>query len=126
MVDCGVKNYLLSAQNEGSLLELVEFYQLDMFFEQVRGTNNFHGRGKGVVAGEILENIRPLDSVLFIGDTYHDYEVAQALGIDCILLSHGHTCHSRLIKTGATVIRELKTLFHIFAIEISHAEVGLS
>ena len=43
--------------------------------------------------------------ILMIGDTEHDFEVAEAIGIDCILLSHGHHNHSRLKKTGVPVFR---------------------
>ena len=62
--------------------------------------------------------------VLFIGDTNHDYEVAQALEIDCLLISQGHHCHSRLIQTGAQVIRNLEDIFHIFAIDLDSSETG--
>ena len=57
--------------------------------------------------------------VLFIGDTEHDFEVAQAIGVDCLLLSHGHNCYSRLVHTGAPVFRSLKNIFHIFSIDLN-------
>jgi phosphoglycolate phosphatase len=39
-----------------------------------------------------------------IGDTVHDYEVAQAMGTDCILISSGHNSRERLENTGALVL----------------------
>ena len=45
-----------------------------------------------------------------IGDTIHDYEVAQNLDIECILVADGHQSHKRLKDTGAKVITELKDL----------------
>ena len=49
--------------------------------------------------------------VLFIGDTDHDFEVAQSIGTDCLLISHGHHCHARLIKTGAPIVSSLEDIF---------------
>ena len=67
-----------------------------------------------------------LDSkeVLLIGDTDHDFEVAKALEVDCLLISHGHHCYSRLIQTGAPVIRKLENIFHIFDIDLDPVETN--
>ena len=57
--------------------------------------------------------------ILMIGDTDHDFEVAIAMGVDCILLSHGHNCISRLQNTGAMVINDLMELSELFKIELN-------
>ena len=36
------------------------------------------------------------DKIILIGDTDHDYRVAQNLKIDCLLISHGHQSNRRL------------------------------
>ena len=59
-----------------------------------------------------------LQEILMIGDTEHDFEVASAIGIDCILLSHGHHCSSRLEKTDALVFQNLMDVFSFFNIEL--------
>ncbi|WP_407933668.1 HAD family hydrolase [Draconibacterium orientale] len=45
-----------------------------------------------------------------IGDTNHDFEVAQQLEVDCILVADGHQSKERLETTGAKVIDELQQL----------------
>ena len=40
-----------------------------------------------------------------IGDSVHDYEVAQALGVRCVLQSGGHQPPEKLRETGAPVVR---------------------
>ncbi|WP_081804819.1 HAD hydrolase-like protein [Draconibacterium orientale] len=45
-----------------------------------------------------------------IGDTNHDFEVAQQLELDCILVADGHQSKERLEATGAKVIDELELL----------------
>lgn len=38
----------------------------------------------------------PKGETVIIGDTLHDLEVARALEIDAVLISHGHQCATRL------------------------------
>ena len=33
----------------------------------------------------------PPEAVVLVGDTLHDLEVAEAIGCDCILMTHGTT-----------------------------------
>jgi len=94
----GVKNYLLSAQNETSLIDLVQFYKVDHFFEDIRGTSNFHARGKDVVAKDILKKISPKNNALFIGDTNMDMDIAELNGFNSIGLTFGHQAKNRFKK----------------------------
>ena len=59
------------------------------------------------------------EEILMIGDTDHDFEVAIAMEVDCILLSHGHNCVSKLQNTGAMVINDLMELSGLFKIELN-------
>ena len=43
------------------------------------------------------------EKCVLIGDTLHDLDTANALGIKCILYSKGHTDYKTLINTGETV-----------------------
>ena len=52
------------------------------------------------------------NKILMIGDTIHDSEVAERLGIDCVLVSIGHVNKSRLLKTGREVFDSLNSLPH--------------
>ena len=45
-----------------------------------------------------------------IGDTIHDFEVAESLGIGCVLIADGHQSVERLQKTGGKVIGSLREL----------------
>ena len=51
-----------------------------------------------------------------IGDTTHDYYVARAMGVDCILISHGHNSLDRLLNTGCQVFQSLKEIRNILKI----------
>jgi phosphoglycolate phosphatase len=49
-----------------------------------------------------------------IGDTNHDFEVAQELGINCVLVADGHQSYERLKETGAEVVSSLAELTEKF------------
>ena len=60
-------------------------------------------------------NELPYDNheVIMIGDTVHDSEVADAMGIDCLLLDHGHMGKERLQKTGRKVLSSMSQILDI-------------
>ena len=123
LLSVDIHHSILSAQHQTLLDDLTKYYNIREYFTEIIGLNNYYAHSK-VDTGIKWMKKTGLDSkkVLFIGDTDHDFEVAQALRTDCLLLSHGHHCHSRLIQTGAPVIRELKNIFHIFAIDLETTE----
>ena len=54
--------------------------------------------------------------ILYVGDTLHDGEVAQAMGVECVLVSHGHQNRHRLSQAGLTVVDSLDEV-HAYAIQ---------
>ena len=42
-----------------------------------------------------------------IGDTIHDYEVAESLNVACLLFTNGHYSKQRLQKTNCIMIDSL-------------------
>ena len=48
-----------------------------------------------------------------IGDTIHDHEVALSIGVDCILVDHGHVSKERLISTGRIVCSGIESIMKI-------------
>ena len=94
----GFTQSLLSAYHQEGLDKAVDHFNLRRWFIKVVGLNDYYAHSK-------LENgkrwVAQMDydppQVLFIGDTLHDYEVAQALGVDCILLTCGHQARQRLL-----------------------------
>ena len=120
-----IQHYILSAQNQILLDDHVRYYNIREYFTEINGLNDYYAHSKVDTGIKWMKKIGlDCQEVLFIGDTDHDFEVAQALETDCLLLSHGHNCHSRLIGTGAPVIRELEDIFHIFAINLDPEDTG--
>ncbi len=107
----GFEQSILSAYPQQTLEEIVDFYGLSPFFKRLFGHHRQMGEGKIDQGRECMADLgAPPEKVLLIGDTMHDHEIAQALGIDCILLSHGHHSHERLLKCGVPVHESLESL----------------
>ena len=110
----GHYNYLLSAQNQDSLIDLVQFYSLGHYFSSIRGTDNFHARGKNGLAKKILKKISTSsNNIIFVGDTTMDVEMALQNNCKIIALTYGHHATNRFKSNEnillARSINELKT-----------------
>ncbi|MBQ2714748.1 MAG: HAD family hydrolase [Clostridia bacterium] len=107
----GVKVYLLSATQDGSLKEQTEYFKLDGLFDVIIGTDNFHGKSK-MEEGRYLSRVEKLESknVLLVGDTEYDYQVAQEIGVDCALLDYGHKPRKTLSLYTKNVFSSVKEL----------------
>ncbi|MBI9072901.1 MAG: HAD family hydrolase [Melioribacteraceae bacterium] len=107
----GIGQSILSAYSQHTLEEIVEIFGLTKYFRKVVGLDNIY-------AGSKLENgkrhMKELGyrkgEVLFIGDTLHDLEVAEEIGADCVLVSHGHQAKHKLQINGNVVIESLSEL----------------
>ena len=45
--------------------------------------------------------------MIMIGDSLHDWEVAEALGWECILIDRGHQSRERLAGSGKPVVSNI-------------------
>ena len=72
------------------------------------GQADQHAKGKVAAGADLLARAAaPRQRTLLVGDTLHDYAVAKALGIDCILVSLGHHSTSRLTTECESVVESL-------------------
>ena len=119
----GISHSILSAQHQTLLDDLTQYYNIRDHFIQIIGLDNHYAHSK-VENGIRWVNRLKLNAqeVLLIGDTDHDFEVAETIGIDCLLLSHGHHSSDRLQKTGATVVQGLNDVFQLFEIDVKFAK----
>jgi phosphoglycolate phosphatase len=108
--EAGIEQSVLSAYHEDTLREAVAHFGLAQFFTRLSGLDNIRADGK-VARGHA--HMRALDlhntphTVLLIGDTAHDHEVAAALGAGCLLLHHGHMHPERLGGRGVPLVGSL-------------------
>lgn len=109
--EAGRQQYILSALNDEALQKCVKSFGLKDFFAEIRGLDDHYAHSKVELGQTLLKDlgIDPATAVM-IGDTIHDFEVAQAMGIGCILVAAGHNSRQRLESCDAKVIDNLGEL----------------
>ena len=96
---------ILSAYHQDLLTEAVTQFDIASYFAHIVGRNDHYAISK-VDAGQALIDRLALEpeQLLLIGDTLHDVDVAQTLGMQCILIGNGHQHPDRLRPTGVPVL----------------------
>jgi phosphoglycolate phosphatase len=58
------------------------------------------------------------EEILFVGDTEHDYEVARAMGVDCVLVAGGHQTRQALARTGVRILNSVEEIMSLTAADV--------
>ena len=86
----------------------VEEQGLGGFFQARLGISDIYAGSKAGLAQRYLKSQGvPPEQALFVGDTLHDWEVAQEAGCPCVLLGQGHQSRARLETAGVPVLESL-------------------
>lgn len=102
----GLTQTILTAARTASVEQLLERFGIRHFFDEVVGLDDHYAHSK-IEAGQrwfATHETAPQDALL-IGDTVHDFEVAQALGVHCRLVAHGHHSFERLQACNCEVVQ---------------------
>lgn len=96
---------VLSASDQENLDFMIGNYQLKELFDHVFGIEDKYGRSKVHRGQELIETSGiARENTIMIGDTVHDLEVGQELGIDVVLVSHGHQCRTILERSHNIIL----------------------
>jgi phosphoglycolate phosphatase len=111
----GISQSVLSAMEHESLVKSLIDQKIFPFFEEVSGINNHYAHSKLEIGQQLIEKINlPKNQLLMIGDSLHDLEVSDQLGIDCLLVSRGHQSKERLLAKTPNVFDELNDVISLF------------
>jgi phosphoglycolate phosphatase len=103
-----IQQSVLSASEQSILDGMLLTYGIRGFFNHVCGVNNLFGDSKIEIGHKLLAQLTiPIEDVVIVGDTLHDVEVAQALGVSCVLIAQGHQSRKRLEQAGVPVFEDL-------------------
>jgi len=88
---------------------LVNHFKLRHFFTHLTGLDHIYATSKLDLGKDLMKKLNHLNSnVLLVGDTVHDFEVAQAMNAGCILVADGHQSKEKLIECGVDVFDNLE------------------
>ncbi len=109
----GIEQYVLSATEHEALLRMVSGFGIASTFDGIRGMPDGLAREKAGI-GQALIDTHDIDvsKTLMVGDTRHDWEVAETLGIDCVLVATGHHSYERLTTLGCPVFDSIGALIN--------------
>ncbi len=110
----GYTQSVLSAYKHDTLESLLAQHDVRHFFDDVLGSDNVYAHGK-VEQGCAWIRARAIDpaTVLLIGDTRHDFEVAQAMACRCLLVADGYHPREKLEPLGAPVVDSLREVARV-------------
>jgi len=103
---------ILSAYSQHTLIEIVKYFSIEKYFSYLVGLDHIYASSKIEIGKRLLAKLgnKPDETVL-IGDTFHDYEVAKDLEIDCILVANGHQSKEKLLTSNVKVLDSLTDLY---------------
>ncbi len=103
--DNNKQQFILSAMEQKMLSQAVSSDNITHFFTEISGIDNIYAASKTANGRKMIQKyqLEP-EEVCLLGDTSHDYEVAQALNTDCILVASGHQSYKRLQATGCSKV----------------------
>ena len=105
----GLRQVILSASRLETLEHQVRARGVEAYFDRLLGLGDIYAKSKVEVGLAYLRggHMDPQRAVM-IGDSVHDYEVACALGVPCVLQCAGHQDRQALQATGAKVVPGLR------------------
>ena len=108
----GLKQGVLSASSTAQLKRLLDQHNLTQYMDHILGLDDIYAKGKVEIGLGFIQNhhLNPKD-ILLIGDTIHDYEVAERMGINCILCARGHQSSEILSRAGCPVVDDIRAVF---------------
>ena len=108
----GLGQGVLSASSNKQLKRLMDRFELTPYMDHILGLGDIYAKGKVEIGLQFIQqhHLSPNEMVL-IGDTLHDYHVANQMGIHCILFSGGHQSADILSQTGCPVVKRLADIF---------------
>lgn len=103
-----IKQYILSAAHEKDILHHAERLGIVNRFVKIDASSDYDAgskteRGLALLKSEGID----AEKCLMIGDTLHDFECAEAMGVDCVLYSKGHTDLKTLEGLGRPVFSSM-------------------
>lgn len=107
----GLTQSVLSAYKHDTLVQAINYFDLTEYFDDIIGLDDIYAESKVQNGIKYIKSLGVDNSdVLFVGDTTHDFEVAEAMGVDCVLVESGHNSRLRLEQCNVPVFSSLGDL----------------
>jgi len=102
----GITQIILTASKMCNLQSQMSEFEITKYFDELLGLTDIYGKSKIDIGLDYMKR-NHISKAVLIGDSRHDYEVAQALGADCILIPNGHQSRETLMTCGVPVLNDI-------------------
>ena len=118
LAEQGARQIIVSASQQQALESQVAGHGVGECFAALLGISDIYAGSKSGLARRYFQKhgISP-EQALFVGDTLHDWEVAQEAGCPCVLLAQGHQSRTRLEQAGVPVADSLELVWRWISFE---------
>lgn len=101
-----VSQIILSASKLDLLEKQLEYFAVRSIFDDVLALQDIHARDKSELAKSYFAN-HNYDNIIVVGDTSHDYSVANVISARMLFINNGHESEEKLKKHGQKIIASL-------------------
>jgi phosphoglycolate phosphatase len=107
----GIDQSILSAYSYHTLVEIVDYHRLGQYFTHITGLDHIYATSKLEIGKELIAKLNcSKDEIVLIGDTIHDYDVANDLEIKSILIANGHQNRERLLVCNVPILNDIREI----------------
>ena len=86
-------------------------YDISKYFDAILGIDNIYAESKiGIGIKYLNEHSINRNECIFIGDTLHDVEVANEMGVRPVLVMCGHQAYDVIRQSGAILLNDIGDL----------------
>jgi len=111
----GMRQVILSASELNNLFTQLRPFGINAYFDEILGISDIYAASKIDIGKAYMARAKPEKAVL-IGDSSHDKEAAEALGVDCVLVANGHQSKKTLLSRDAVVVDRLTDVRYILGL----------
>lgn len=108
--ELGYKQIILSASKTKNLIQQLNQFEIGSYFEEILGISDIYAKSKIEIADEWIKD-KKIESLILIGDSYHDLEVAKTLNATCFLYSKGHQLINNSVDNKYVVVDDINQVF---------------
>lgn len=102
---------ILSACELKLLHRMMDERDVRPYFDHIYGLSDLYAHSKVELGHTLVRAVgTPRSQALLIGDTTHDFDVAQAIGVPCLLMTGGHQSAAKLQRCGCPVVTNLNAV----------------
>jgi phosphoglycolate phosphatase len=102
---------ILSAYSQNALIEIVDYFGLLSYFSHIVGLDHIYATSKVELGISLIKRLSlENNEAVLIGDTVHDFDVANEIGADCILIANGHQSKEKLLTCSVPVWNSIEEI----------------